>query len=50
MRSLAERVEVTLTEDAVEGEWELRDVAATMAPYGDRLRAVEAQIAMMFAG
>jgi NAD(P)H-dependent FMN reductase len=44
MRPLQDRVEVVITGDQVDSQWQLKDVEATMSPYRDQLRQVDAEM------
>lgn len=44
MRPLEDRVEVVITDDQVDSQWQLKDLEATMCPYRDQLRLVDAQL------
>ena len=45
MRALGRRVELAITDAHVDERWQLKDVEATMSPYRDQLRAVDAELA-----
>jgi NAD(P)H-dependent FMN reductase len=44
MRPLQDRVEVVITDDQVDSQWQLKDVEATMGSYRDQLRQVDAEM------
>jgi len=44
MRPLPDRVEVVITGDQLDDGWQLKDVEATMSPYRDKLRLIDAQM------
>jgi NAD(P)H-dependent FMN reductase len=44
MRALPDRVEVIITDDQVDEDWQLTDLEATMRPYHDLLRQINAQL------
>jgi hypothetical protein len=44
MRQLDDHLEVRITHDDVDANWQLRDLGALMAPYQERARAVDAQM------
>jgi NAD(P)H-dependent FMN reductase len=44
MRPLADLVEVVITDDDVDQQWQLTDLEATMGPYREQLRRVDAEM------
>jgi NAD(P)H-dependent FMN reductase len=44
MRSLPRRLEVIITDDHVDGDWQLKDVETTMSPYREQLHQIDAQM------
>jgi NAD(P)H-dependent FMN reductase len=44
MRALQDRVEVIITDDQVDEDWQLKDLEATMHPYRDQLREIDDQM------
>lgn len=44
MRQLDDRLEVVITGDAVDENWQLRDLEALMHPYRAQIRAIDAQM------
>jgi NAD(P)H-dependent FMN reductase len=44
MRPLANRLEVTITDDDVDEEWQLKDAEATMSPYREALHQIDAEM------
>lgn len=44
MRPLPGRLELIITDDQVDEEWQLKDIDATMSPYRDQLREIDAQM------
>jgi NAD(P)H-dependent FMN reductase len=44
MRPLRGRVELKITNDDVDEQWQLKDLEATMSPYRDQLREIDAQM------
>jgi NAD(P)H-dependent FMN reductase len=44
MRPLRGRVELKITDDEVDEQWQLKDLEATMGPYRDQLREIDAQM------
>jgi NAD(P)H-dependent FMN reductase len=45
MRELGEHLEVVITEDDVDEGWQLKDLEATLAPYVEQTRVIDAQMA-----
>jgi NAD(P)H-dependent FMN reductase len=50
MRELDEHLEVVITLDDVDEDWQLRDLDLTMAPYLDQIRAIDAQMVAALTG
>ena len=44
MRPLPGRLELIITDDHVDEQWQLKDLEATMSPYRDQLREIDAQM------
>jgi NAD(P)H-dependent FMN reductase len=44
MRPLETRLEVVITDDQVDGDWQLTDLAATMRPYTKLIRQLDAEM------
>ena len=44
MRPLETRLEVVITDDQVDHEWQLTDLAATMRPYTKLIRQLDAEM------
>ncbi len=44
MRALPDRVEVKITDDQVDEEWQLTDLAAAISPYRQHLRVIDSQM------
>lgn len=44
MSLLEDHLEIVITEDDVDDGWQLKDVAAVMAPYGEQIRRIDAQM------
>ncbi len=44
MRALDDRVEIVITDDDVDGSWQLKDLDATMRPYREQTRTIDAQM------
>jgi len=44
IRPLPGRVELKITDDDVDEQWQLKDLEATMSPYRDQLREIDAQM------
>jgi len=44
MRPLETRLEVVITDDQVDGDWQLTDLAATMRPYAKLIRQLDAEM------
>jgi NAD(P)H-dependent FMN reductase len=44
MRALETRVEIVITDDDVDGTWQLKDLDATMRPYREQARIIDAQM------
>jgi NAD(P)H-dependent FMN reductase len=44
MRQLDDRLEVVITDDAVDENWQLRDLEALMHPYRAQIRTIDAQM------
>jgi hypothetical protein len=44
MRQLDERLEVFVTDDDVDENWQLRDLEALMRPYRARIRTIDARM------
>lgn len=44
MRPLKDRVELVITDDDVDQEWQLRDLNATLGPYREQVRRLDAQL------
>jgi NAD(P)H-dependent FMN reductase len=44
MRELADHLELVITEDDVDDEWQLKDVGATLRPYVEQIRAIDNQM------
>jgi NAD(P)H-dependent FMN reductase len=44
MRALDDHVEIVIADDDVDDSWQLKDLEATMRPYRDRVRAIDAQM------
>jgi NAD(P)H-dependent FMN reductase len=44
MRALPDRLEVSIADDQVDQDWQLKDLEATMSPYRDRLHQIDAQM------
>jgi NAD(P)H-dependent FMN reductase len=44
MRSLEDRLEIVITDDDVDEEWQLRDLDATLRPYLEQVKRLDAQL------
>lgn len=44
MRPLADRIEIVITNEAVDENWQLRDLNATLRPYLQQIRQLDAQL------
>jgi NAD(P)H-dependent FMN reductase len=44
MRPLPDRLEIIITDDKVDEHWQLRDVDATLSPYREQVRQLDAQL------
>jgi NAD(P)H-dependent FMN reductase len=44
MRALDDHVEIVITDDDVDGSWQLKDLDATMRPYREQTRTIDAQM------
>jgi NAD(P)H-dependent FMN reductase len=44
MRPLGGRLEVVITDEDVDGDWQLRDLSATLDPYREQIRQLDAQL------
>ncbi len=44
MHPLPDRVELKISDDQVDEQWQLKDLEATMSPYREQLRAIDAQM------
>jgi NAD(P)H-dependent FMN reductase len=44
MRELGDHLELVITDDAVDEDWQLRDVDATLHPYQVQAKAISAQL------
>jgi NAD(P)H-dependent FMN reductase len=44
MRSLRDRLEIVITDDKVDEDWQLRDLDATLDPYRERVRKLDVQL------
>jgi NAD(P)H-dependent FMN reductase len=44
MNLLGDHLEIVITEEDVDDEWQLRDVGAVMAPYVERTQRIDAQM------
>jgi NAD(P)H-dependent FMN reductase len=44
MRTLSDRVEVRITDDQVDADWQLKDLEATMSPHREQLRLIDVQM------
>jgi hypothetical protein len=44
MRPLANRLEVIVTDDHVDEDWQLKQIEATMGPYRDQLHQIDAEM------
>jgi NAD(P)H-dependent FMN reductase len=44
MRPLEDRIEIVITDDDVDADWQLRDRAATLHPYLEQARRLDAQL------
>ena len=44
MRLLDDHLEVKISHDDVDADWQLSDLAALMAPYRDQARAIDKQM------
>lgn len=49
MNQLDDHLEVKITHDDVDGNWQLKNLQALMAPYHDQIRTVDAQMALALA-
>lgn len=43
MRSLDDHLEIVITDDDVDGNWQLNDIDSLLGPYRDRIRAIDEQ-------
>ena len=48
LRELPAHLELVITDDDVDDEWQLIDIEATLSPYREQVRAVDAQLAAAF--
>jgi hypothetical protein len=44
MNLLEDHLEIVITEDDVDEEWQLRDLSAVMAPYVEQTQRIDAQM------
>jgi NAD(P)H-dependent FMN reductase len=44
MRPLRDRLEIVITDEDVDGDWQLRDLSATLGPYREQVRQLDAQL------
>jgi hypothetical protein len=44
MREMDDHLEVVITDDDVDEEWQLRDIDSTLRPYSAKTRAINLQI------
>jgi NAD(P)H-dependent FMN reductase len=50
MRELPAHLELVIKDADVDADWQLIDVEATLAPYHEQIRAIDAQLAAVFEG
>jgi NAD(P)H-dependent FMN reductase len=47
MRLLEDRIEIVVTDEDVDGDWQLRDLNTTLRPYLEQVRQLDAQLVSM---
>jgi NAD(P)H-dependent FMN reductase len=44
MRQIEDHLELVISDDDVDGDWQLKDIDATLGPYRDRIKVVDGQL------